>query len=322
MKKSILLFLVTALCAIFSAKAQSVTYPAESIKALTSEWEGERLSDGRPKVSDDLLERLKNISMEEAWGFLRRHGYMNQFENFAGTLQNHWMILHPEQTMTGRVVTAQYIPFRPDLSRYVQEQGKRENNPFKISNSSPINVLTQGDVYVADGYGKMVGGTLIGDNLGTSIWEGSKRGFIFNGSIRDLEGNLEIEGMNGWFRGSDPSAIDQMMLLSINGPIRIGRATVLPGDAVLAKNTGVVFIPAYLVSDLVLSGEVTALRDEFIHMRINDGTYKYKNEGFIGGWSQKIDEDFVSWIMNKPDLPMPVSTLKDYLEAHPRVKAD
>jgi len=314
-----LLFLILIFSATGLLSGQSVTWPADNIIALTADWEGERFPDGRPKISDNLLERLKGVSMEEAWATLRKNGYMNQFENFSGVSENSWEILHPDQPMTGRAVTAQYTPARPDLENYVQAQGKKEKNPSKISNYSPISVLVEGDIYVADGYGKMEEGTLIGDNLGNAIWNASKRGFVFNGSIRDVEGNLEIEGMNGWFRGSDPSAIKNMMLSAINGPIRIGRATILPGDAVLAKKTGVVFIPSHLVAQLVISGEVTALQDEFTHMRINDGTYEYKDERFVGGWSEIIDKDFVNWAINKSDLPMPKSELKEYLDAHPRV---
>lgn len=321
MKRVVHLIMVIIGSGSFLGHAQNVTWPAENVIALTSDWKGERLEDGRPKVSDDLLERLKGISMEEAWSVLRRKGYNNQFENFASVYENPWVILHPDQVMTGRVLTAQYSPFRPDLENYVQNQGKKEKNPSKISNYSPISALSDGDVYVADGYGKMEDGTLIGDNLGNAIWNASKRGFIFNGSIRDVEGNMEIKGMNGWFRGSDPSAIREMMITSINGPIRIGRATILPGDVVLAKNTGVVFIPAALVSELVIAGEVTSLQDEFTHMRINDGTYEYKDERFVGGWSELIDRDFVNWAINKSDLPMPKAELEAYLKEHPRVKS-
>ncbi len=317
MRNRIFLIIVIIYSSAFSSMSQSVTWPKESIIALTSDWKGERLPDGRPKVSDDLLERLKGVSMEEAWAALRKDGYLNQFENFNGPAENPWIILHPDQPMTGRVVTAQYIPLRPDLQNYVQAQGKKENNPLKITNSSPINILQEGDVYIADGYNKIIDGTLIGDNLGNAIWAGSKRGFIFNGSIRDMEGNEKIEGYNGWFRGSDPSAIAQMMLTTINGPIRIGRATVLPGDIVLAKKTGVVFIPASLVADLVIAGEYTHLLDEFTFQRINDKTYEYKNEGFVGGWTEEINKDFLNWLDHYPHLPMPKKDLHEYVKKHP-----
>lgn len=315
--KNILAFLIILICNYLFINAQSVTWPSKNIIDLTFQWKGERFSDGRPKVPDELLERLKNIAMEEAWSALKKSGYLNQFENFNGPSENPWIILHPDQVMTGRVVTAQYIPPRPDLQDYVQDQGKKENNPFKITNSAPINILTEGDVYVADGFNNISGG-LIGSNLANAIWAGSKRGFIFNGSVRDLEDIRKIDGLNGWFRGSDPKADPQgKMLVALNGPIRIGKATVLPGDVVLAKNTGVIFIPSYLVADIVISGEYTALLDEFTQLRINDKTYEYKNEGFVGGWTEKINNDFLNWLNHYPNLPMPKNELDDYIKAHP-----
>jgi len=313
--------LITAfILAGFFAPAQSVTSSPEYIKALTPEWTGERSADGRPKVSDGLLERLKSCTMEDVWEQLRPKGYVNQFENYAGKFENDWIILHPDQPMTGRVVTAQYMPQNPSLQNYVQAQGVREKNPLRITNSSPINILTDGDVYVADGYGKMAEGTLIGSNLANAIWSGSHRGFIFDGSIRDLEEVLQVKGMNGWIRGSDPSAIGQMMLTTINAPIRIGRATVLPGDVVLAKRTGIIFIPAFLLADVVIAAEMTALKDAFTFLRINEKKYEYKNEGFVGGWSEIIDKDYVNWLNNEAKLPMSKQEMNDYLTAHPRIR--
>lgn len=305
MKKTGLLF-VLALCFIV-ANAQRVGMSPEYIKALTSEWKGERSADGRPRVSDNILARLKNISMEEAWGVLRNKGFMNQFEN-------NWVIINPDSAMTGRVVTAQYMPLRPDLQKQVKDQGVAENrSPKGGTNSWPIDVLTEGDVYVADSYGKIADGTLIGDNLGNAIYAKSKRGVIFYGSVRDQEGLSEIKGFNGWIKGNDPSYIDQMMLTSINAPVRIGRATVLPGDVVLAKKYGVIFIPAYLVENLVLTSEFTALRDEFGHQRLREG--KYKPGEIDTEWTEAIKKDFLNWINNYPGkLPMSKQELDNYLK--------
>jgi 4-hydroxy-4-methyl-2-oxoglutarate aldolase len=279
----------------------------EYIKALTSEWKGERFPDGRPKVSDALLQRLKNISIEDAWGVLRNKGFMNQYEG-------DWTIIHPDSAMTGRVVTAQYMPLRPDLDKYVKQQGKAENRSQQGgTNSWPIDILTNGDVYVADSYGKIADGTLIGDNLGNSIYARSQRGVIFYGSVRDQEGLDEIKGFNGWIKGSDPSYIYQMMLTAINVPIRIGRATVLPGDVVLAKKYGVIFIPAYLVEDLVITSEVTVLRDEFGHQRLREK--RYLPGQIDSNWSEEIKKDFLNWINNyHGKLPMTKQELDNYLK--------
>jgi regulator of RNase E activity RraA len=306
MKKKIFFLLAIAFSSLIAA-AQNVGSSPEYITALTSEWKGERFPDGRPKVSDALLERLKNISIEEAWGVLRNKGYLNQFES-------DWQIINPDKPMTGRVVTAQYMPLRPDLEKYVKAQGKTENRAQQGgTNSWPIDILIEGDVYVADSYGKIVDGTLIGDNLGNSIFAKSKRGVIFNGAVRDQEGLSEIEGFNGWIKGQDPSYIMQMSLVSINAPIRIGRAVVLPGDVVLAKKYGVIFIPAHLVEDLVITSEVTALRDEFGHLRLREG--KYKPGQIDSQWSDDIKKDFLNWLNNYPGkLPMTKAELDNYFK--------
>ena len=303
----LMLLLASFVFACFFSYAQHVGSSPEYIKALTPEWKGERFDDGRPKVPDAILERLKKISLEEAWSVLRNKGFLNQFEG-------DWTIINPDEAMTGRVVTAQYMPLRPDLEKQVKEQGKTEGRAQKGgTNSWPIDMLTTGDVYVADGYGKIADGTLIGDNLGNSIYAKSQRGVIFYGSVRDQEGLSEIKGFNGWIKGADPSFISQMMLTSINAPIRVGRATVLPGDVVLAKKYGVIFIPAYLVEDLVLTSEVTALRDQFGHQRLREK--KYLAGQIDSEWSEEIKKDFLNWLNNYPDkLPMTKEELDKYLK--------
>ena len=306
MNRKIILLVALIFGSLFTY-GQNVGSSPEYIKALTSEWQGERFADGRPKVSDAILERLKNISIEEAWSVLRNKGYLNQFEG-------DWLILKPGEAMTGRVITAQYMPLRPDLEKQVKEQGKKEKRAQQGgTNSWPIDILKTGDVYVADAYGKIDGGTLIGDNLGNSIYSRSKRGVIFYGAVRDQEGLSQIEGFNAWIKGSDPSYIYQMMLTSINAPIRVGRAIVLPGDVVLAKDYGVIFIPAHLVEDLVITAEVTSLRDKFGHQRLIEK--KYLAGQIDSEWTEDIKKDFLNWLKNYPDaLPMSKEELDNYLK--------
>ncbi len=304
-KKPLLVLLFLFGCA--AVHAQQVGSSPDYIITLTSQWKGERFPDGRPKVSENILERLKHISLEDAWGVLRNKGFQNQFEG-------NWQVIQPDSVMTGRVVTAQYMPSRPDLIDVVKQEGKAEGRAQQGgTNSWPIDILTDGDVYVADGYEKMADGTLIGDNLGNSIYAKSHRGVIFYGSVRDMEGLSEIKGFNGWVKGSDPSYIQQMMLTSINTPIRVGRAVVLPGDVVLANKYGVIFIPAYLAEELVLTSEVTGLRDEFGHQRLREK--KYLAGQIDSQWSEEIKKDFLDWLNHYPGkLPMTKKELDDYLK--------
>jgi regulator of RNase E activity RraA len=277
----------------------------ELLDFYTSEWTGERTSDGRPKVSDELLNRLKNISIEEAWGVMRGEGYHNQFE--AG-----WAMLHEDEPFVGRALTAQYMPLRPDINERILEKGHAEGR-IGASNSWPIDMLQEGDVYVADCFGKVIDGTLIGDNLGNSIYAKSKTGVIFDGGSRDLEGLAAIEGFNAYVRGWDPSFLKETMMTGINVPVRIGRVTVFPGDVVLAKKEGVIFIPPHLLEKVVINAEFIGLRDKFGHMRLKEGTY---TPGQIDGrWSDEIKQDFMNWIDENPEyLPMSREELDEYLK--------
>ena len=261
MKKKVLLLFVVMLTVI-PVKSQLVKWTPEDIKMLTKQWEGERLPDGRPKVSDAHLERLKNVTIEEAWEFLRAKGYENQFENFSGTNENSWVIIQPNQEMIGRVLTAQYMPMRFDYDDYLQEIG-RNQGINRVNNNLPVSSLTEGDVYVADAFGKIADGTLLGDGVGGTVYRNSKRGVIFNGSVRKLDALTEMEGFNGWVRGFDPSSISGLVCASVNAPIRIGRVTVFPGDVVIARLSGVIFIPPQFVVELILSVEVVELRNTF-----------------------------------------------------------
>ena len=302
------IYLVTVILAVMSiaSKAQKISPSPDELKTITSLWTGERFADGRPKVPDALLARLEKVSMEEAWGYLRNKGYNNQYEN-------DWIIIKDDKVMAGRALTAQYMPLRPDIESVVREIGKNEGRvQAGGTNSWPIDKLQNGDIYVADSYGKIEDGTLIGDNLGNAIYAKSKKGVIFYGSVRDMNGLNKIDGFNGWVKGHDPSYIQQMMLSTINYPIRIGRATVVPGDAVLANKFGVVFIPAHLLADLVINAEFIMLRDQFGIQRLIEG--KYTAGEIDTKWNETIVKDFLDWVNKKKDLPMSREELDKFLK--------
>jgi 4-hydroxy-4-methyl-2-oxoglutarate aldolase len=273
------------------------------LMAWTASWTGERTADGRPKVPDEILRRMKSVSIEEAWDVLRLKGYTNQF---AGG----WQMLHPDRPFVGRALTATYMPGRPDLLEHVQRTGKQEGR-IGPPNSWPIDVLQPGDVYIADGFGKIAGGTLIGDNLGNAIYARSRNGVVFDAGARDIEGLAEIEGFNAFVRGWDPSLIDNMIMTAINRPIRIGTITVLPGDVILARREGVIVVPPHLAQEVVETSEVVRLKDAFGHERLKAGVY---TPGQIDvKWTDEIKADFFKWLDLRPDKP-PLS--REAIEKH------
>jgi 4-hydroxy-4-methyl-2-oxoglutarate aldolase len=259
------------------------------LQFYTAEWKGDRFPDGRPKIADSLLTRALDVSIEDIWDYLRDKGYNAQFDSG-------FQMLHPDKPFAGRALTAQYMPLRLDMYRAIAQEGKTEGR-VSGNNSWPIAELQIGDMYVADGFGKIVEGTLIGSNLGSGIAAHSHTGFVFDAGIRDAEENREIDNFNGLYRAYDPSAWKDMTLTAINAPIRIGRATVLPGDLVLAKKEGVIFIPAILADDAVAHAEFINLEDAFNFDLNKNG----KNGGeFEGGWSAKKYDALVAWINANP----------------------
>jgi regulator of RNase E activity RraA len=261
--------------------------------ALTAGWNGQRCPDGRPRVTDDLLKRMTAVSIEEAWEVLRLRGYENQF---AGG----WKILRPGQPFVGRALTASYLPARPDLLEQVMKTGKAEGR-IGPTNSWPIDMLQKGDVYIADGFGKVADGTLIGDNLGNAIYARSGTGVVFDAGARDIDGLLAIEGFNALVRDWHPSFMKNMVMCSINRPIRIGPVTVLPGDVILARREGMIVIPPQLSEEVVLTSEVVHLKDEFGHLRLREGVY---TPGQIDvPWTDAIKADFFKWLDARPSKP-------------------
>ena len=268
------------------------TIPKDELIFLTSQWKGERFADGRPRVPDDLLQRAKNIGIDDAWTVLKNLGYTNQFESG-------WKMVNDSTPVIGRALTALYIPSRPDVEKEIMDRGLSEGRKGN-TNSWPIDMLSKGDVYVADGFGKINGGTLIGSTLGNSIYSKSGNGVVFNGSARDLKGLSEIKGFNAFVRDFHPSFMEGVVLMGLNTPIRIGHAIVLPGDLVIADREGVLFIPAQLAEQVISTAEFVTVKDKFGFEMVKSNRY---STGQIDSlWTDQIKTDFLDWLKKHPEL--------------------
>jgi 4-hydroxy-4-methyl-2-oxoglutarate aldolase len=255
------------------------------IKNITNAYDGPRFRDGRPKVDDDIVERMKLVTTEEAWGVLMGKGHQFQFEG-------EWVNLHPDRVIVGRAVTARYIPYRADFNDVVADEGKRHGR-IGGQNSWVIDSLVKNDVLVVDLFGKVLRGTFIGDNLGTAIATNTGgTGLIVDGGIRDDHRVRQLP-MNVFCKGLHPSAIGEVTMAEINGPVRIGEATCMPGDIVLATPTGVIFVPPQYAKEVVERSENTRLRDYWGKKSIADGRH---TPGEVDRkWSAKMDREFAKW---------------------------
>ena len=260
----------------------------DDLVALTPLNPFDRFPDGRPRVPDDLLDRMRHVTTEEAWIVLRQHGYDRQFEGG-------WLQTHPGTVTVGRAVTAQFLPHRPDYHTVVQEVGRAEGRgQLGGQNSWVIETLQPGDVMVVDIFGKVKDGTVVGDNLGTAVRTRTRAGAVIDGGIRDYQGLVRLTEVNFFVRGVDPTAIADVTLAGINIPVRVGGVTVLPGDIVLGTPTGVIFIPPHLAQAVVERSEDLRVRDEFGKLRIDEGRYT-SGEIDVGTWREDIEADFQAW---------------------------
>lgn len=280
---------------------------------LTPEWKGERFTDGRPKVPDDLLQRMKKVTLEEAWAVLKG-------ENFKYQYEDGWMCINPDSVLVGRALTAVFMPGRPDIHRVIDKKGHQEDGRIKSQNSWPIDLLVPGDVYVVDQFGAHEDGPTIGDNLGNSIYAKSGNGIVYNGAIRDIDGLKEIGGFTSFFKSyhpshhlNNPEGALNTTLIGINQPTRIGKALVMPGDVVLGRDGGVIFIPPHLAEKVVKTSEIVRLRDMFGHQRLREQRY---TAGQIDSrWSAEIEKDFSQWLNDHIDaLPVPKEQIQELLK--------
>jgi regulator of RNase E activity RraA len=293
------------------AGAQQIS--KEELIFLTPLWKGERYEDGRPKVPDAILNRMKLVTLEEAWAVLKGENYKHQYEDG-------WMSVNPDSVLVGRAVTAIFVPGRPDIHRVIDDKGHTKDKRVKSQNSWPIDMLTKRDVYVVDQFGAHEDGPTIGDNLGNSIYAKTGNGIVYDGAVRDINGLKEIGRFTSFFRTyhpshhlNNPDGELNTTLIGINKPTRIGKATVMPGDVVLGRDGGVIFIPPHLAEKVVKISEIVRLRDMFGHQRLRE--QKYTPGQIDTKWSDEIEKDFSKWLNDHiNELPVPKEQIQELLK--------
>lgn len=284
-----LLFLVIFATTHSHSLAQTIS--REELIFLTSAWKGERFADGRPKIPDHLLQRAKKIYIDDAWTVLKNEGYLNQFEG-------NWKTVN-DTIIAGRAVTAMYMPSRPDVEKNIKDRGARQGRKGN-TNAWPIDVLTNGDLYVADAFGKISGGPIMGATLANSIYSKSGNGVVFDGAARDLLEIQNIKGFNAFVRDFHPSFTEEMVLMGLNTPIRIGGVMVLPGDLVIAQKEGVLFVPPHMAEQVVSTAEFVIRKDQFGFEMVRTG--KYSTGEIDSQWPDALKAEFLKWLEKHPEL--------------------
>src|SRR6185369_13000321 len=300
----------------FNVCAQQGFFTPEDVIKYTPEWRGERFADGRPKVPDDILDRMKTVTLEEAWAVLQQNGFMHQYEDG-------WLSIHPDKVLVGRALTAAWMRGRPDVQKLIEIDPANAHRVGGM-NAWPVDMLEKRDVYVADHFGLKEAGPSIGDNVGNAIYARSGNGIVYDGAVRDINGLNELDNFVAFVRYYDPShhygslksgKLLNSTMVGINCPTRIGHVMVVPGDVVLGRNGGVIFIPPQLAEQVVKTSEATHLRDLFGHQRLQEG--KYTAGQIDAHWTDAIEQDYRQWLKDNEDhLPFPKARIEQILKDH------
>jgi 4-hydroxy-4-methyl-2-oxoglutarate aldolase len=246
--------------------AQLFTLTKDQMIELTMQNPFERFPDGRPKIPDGLIERARGLSSEEVFAILPGKNFRNQYADG-------FQILHPDKKLVGRAFTVQFMPLRPDLDGVITARAQAAGLG-RMNNQTAIDMLQPGDVLVVDLFGQGDGGTIVGDNLFYYIMKTTKTGgLVVDGSVRDLDG-ISTMDMPAYFRRTHPSFLTNVIISGINIPVRIGNATVMPGDLVFGDSEGVYFIPPALVQQVVDNSDVIHIHDEWTRKKFDEGKYK------------------------------------------------
>jgi regulator of RNase E activity RraA len=271
------------------ADAQMFRFTREQMIRYTPKNPFERFQDGRPKVPDALLERVKTLSVEEAWGILRNKGYLAQYADG-------FQVLHPDKKLVGRAVTAQYLPIRPDLEEVLRQEAKASGMPASM-NQKVIDLLQLNDVPVVDLMGAQPGNNFGGDNLHAAIYGATRTGAVVDGTVRDVGGIAEL-GSQVYFRKAHPAAVAGVTVIGINIPVKVGNAIVMPGDVVLGDREGVIFIPPHLVQEIVEAAELTHIHDEWTKQKFLTGKYK-SSELYGGPMSPEMKKEYDEYVKKR-----------------------
>ena len=208
----------------------------------------------RTRVTDQQLEQLADYQLENLWGSMGEYQNTNYIRGFRTT--------QPGKRLVGRALTMRFLPSRPDLdkaARTLADESNRDRRFYIRAGEE----ARKNDVIVVD-LGGVDGANFFGDITALGIAMRDAAGVLIDGGTRDLAELRGTEFANfpvfARFFDIQPA---RWLGTDWNVPIRIGSATVVPGDIVVADEGGVLFIPPQLVAQVLERSQQRRSRENF-----------------------------------------------------------
>lgn len=275
--------------------AQSQLAVPKELRAQRDTWTPlmDVLKDKRPRVTDEQLERLRNLSIENVWGAIQGKGYRHCFVTHLKPTQ-------PGLKMVGRALTLRYLPQRPDLDEGVRQLAK-EGDWDPAFNVRGGEDAKPGDVVVVELGGMVDRATFMGTMTGLGMKVRGVKGIVVDGGIRDLNEFLTWKDFPIYYAGAHASAMADQIGVEWNAPIRIGQVTVLPGDVVIGDEEGLLFFPPQLAEDAIKAAENQTYNEQFKEEMLRSG--KYRARDIYPRLSPELEKVFEEWKKTHPRKP-------------------
>jgi 4-hydroxy-4-methyl-2-oxoglutarate aldolase len=221
----------------------------------------------RTAVTDQQLEELRKFPLEAIWGVLKGLGYNNYYIGMKATL--------PDVRLVGRALTIRYLPRRPDLEEAMGVLAKEGDWPVSY-NVRAAEEARPGDIPVVDLGGEITGGVFFGDISALGAQTAGARGAVLYGSTRDLAELREMKAFPVFAVGFDPNVATQIGV-DWNVPIRVGGATVLPGDVVVAEDEAILFFPPQLTTDVIKQAKQLIEQEIYERNLVRGKKYRFRD---------------------------------------------
>lgn len=291
----VILLLATCVAVSFQFDVSSQNTAPSGLRAQRNTWSPllDVLKDKRTRVSDEQLERLKNLSIENVWSAIQGKGYKACFVTHLKQTQ-------PGVKLAGRALTMRYLPQRPDLDEGVRQLAKEGNwDPaFNVRAGEDANA---GDVVVVELGGMIDRATFMGTMTGLGMKVKGVKGVVVDGGIRDLNEFLGWKDFPIYYAGAHASAMADQIGVEWNIPIRIGQVTVMPGDVVIGDEEGLLVFPPQLAEEAIKTAENQSYNEQFKEEMLK--SRKYRTRDIYPRLSPEMEKVFVEWKKTHPRKP-------------------